>query len=174
MKSIFILIYIIGLSLAGLPSGSKGDHGKGSEYIKVIRVVDGDTFWADDGSRKGIKIRLIGVDAPESRTTGQKKIGYFGQQSKEYLSKLLTNKRVRLQYDVGRKDQYNRTLAYVFLPDGTFVNAELVKRGYAVVMTIPPNVKYADKFLKLERKARKNKRGYWNEKHYIYNNINDL
>jgi micrococcal nuclease len=112
---------------------------------------------------KGLNIRLIGIDAPESRNTGRKKIGYYGQQSKEYLTKLLDNKKVRLEYDVGRKDQYNRTLAYVYLPDGTFVNAELVRKGYAMVMTIPPNVKYAEKFVKLQRKARKNNRGLWND-----------
>ena len=135
------------------------------EYMNVVKIVDGDTFWADDGSVKGVKIRLIGVDAPETRNTGRKIIGYYGQQSKEYLIKLLTGKKVRLEYDVGRKDQYNRTLAYVYLSDGTFVNAELVKRGYAMVMTIPPDVRYVDRFLKLERRARKNNRGLWNEKH---------
>lgn len=91
-------------------------------------------------------------------------IGYYGQQSKEFSAKLLENRKVRLEYDVDRSDQYNRTLAYVYLEDGTFVNAELVKRGYALVMTVPPNVKYAEKFVKLERKARKHNRGLWNEK----------
>ena len=137
--------------------------------MDVIRVVDGDTFWADVGSEKGINIRLIGVDAPESRNTARKTIGYYGQQSKEYLTKLLENKKVRLEYDVGRKDQYKRTLAYVYLPDGTFVNADLVKNGYAMVMTIPPNVKYAEKFVKLQRRARNNNRGLWNEKPVNFN-----
>ena len=105
------------------------------------------------------------MDAPESRNTGLGKIGYYGQQSKEFLTKLLENKKVRLEYDVRGKDQYNRTLAYVYLSDGTFVNAELVKKGHAMVMTIPPNVKYAEKFVKLQRRARKNNRGLWNEKH---------
>jgi micrococcal nuclease len=135
------------------------------EYMNVVKIVDGDTFWADDGNEKRIKIRLIGVDAPESRNTGRKLIGYYGQQSKEYLTKMLTNKKVRLVYDVGRKDQYSRELAYVYLEDGTFVNAELVKEGYAMVMTVPPNVKYAELFVKLERRARNRNKGLWNEKH---------
>jgi micrococcal nuclease len=133
------------------------------EYMNVAKIVDGDTFWANDGSEKGIKIRLIGVDAPESRNTGNKKIGYYGQQSKEYLTKLLENKMVRLEYDVDRYDQYGRILAYVYLEDGTFVNAELVKQGYAMVMTVPPNVKYVDKFVKLQRRARNKRLGLWNE-----------
>jgi micrococcal nuclease len=131
-------------------------------FMDVKSIVDGDTFWANDGSVKGIKVRLIGVDAPESRNSGQKRIGFFGQESKNFLTKLIAGKRVRMEYDVGRKDKYNRTLAYVYLTDGTFVNAELIKKGYAMVMTVPPNVKYAEKFVKLQRGARNKNRGLWN------------
>jgi micrococcal nuclease len=131
--------------------------------MAVKSVVDGDTFWADDGSPKGLKIRLIGVDAPESRVSGQKQIGYYGQQSKDFLTKMIGGKKIRLEYDVDRTDRYDRTLAYVYLPDGTFVNAELVKRGYAMVMTVPPNVKYAEKFVRWERMARNASRGLWKE-----------
>ena len=134
-------------------------------YISVKKVIDGDTFWAMVGAKDSIKIRLIGVDAPESRNTGRKIIGFYGQQSKEYLTKLLSGKKVRLEYDIDKEDRYNRTLAYVYLSDGTFVNAELVKQGYAMVMTIPPNVRYAERFVKLERRAQINNRGLWNEKH---------
>ncbi|HTN68218.1 MAG TPA: thermonuclease family protein, partial [Dysgonamonadaceae bacterium] len=67
----------------------------------------------------------------------------------------------RLEYDVGRLDRFGRTLAYVYLEDGTFLNADLLKKGYARIMTIQPNVKHADYFLKLERKARKKKKGMW-------------
>jgi micrococcal nuclease len=75
----------------------------------------------------------------------------------------LDGKLVRLEYDIDRFDQYKRTLAYVYLEDGTFVNADLVKNGYAMVMTVPPNVKYADEFVKLQREAREKGRGLWNE-----------
>ena len=131
--------------------------------MPVTKVIDGDTFWADDGSEKGIKIRLIGVDAPESRNVFKKVVGYFGKESKQYMTSLIAGKKVRLVYDIDPLDQYGRTLAYVYLQDGTFVNAELVKQGYAMVMTVPPNVKYAEKFVKLERRARKNNRGLWNK-----------
>ena len=112
-------------------------------------MVDGDTFWVDDGSEKGMKIRLIGVDAPESRNAFRKVVGYFGKQSKDFMTTLIAGKKVRLEYDVDHLDQYGRTLAYVYLQNGIFVNAELVKKGYAMVMTIPLNVKYAEKFVKL-------------------------
>jgi len=58
-------------------------------------------------------------------------------------------------------DQYRRTLAYVILDDGNFVNAELIKGGYAVVLTIPPNVRHTDEFLRLQRKARRQDKGLW-------------
>jgi micrococcal nuclease len=127
----------------------------------VMRVIDGDTFVIEDGTKKGEKIRLIGVDAPESRNTGRKKIGYYGKEAKKYLTNLLTGESVRLEYDVTRTDRYGRTLAYVYLADGTFLNAHLVAEGYAMVMTVPPNVKYAEDFVKLQRQARENNKGLW-------------
>jgi len=150
---LLILLYSVSLSAE--------DKTQGKEYYPVKRVVDGDTFWIDDGSAKGVKVRLIGVDAPESRNSGNKEITYFGKEASDYLTKLIGGKKVRLEYDAGHFDKYGRTLAYVYLQDGTFINAKLVKDGYANVMTIPPNVKYADTFLKLERKARNQKRGMW-------------
>lgn len=132
-----------------------------SKLYNIKKVVDGDTFWLDNGTAKGLKVRLIGVNAPESRKVNRKDVEYFGKEAKIYLTKFLSNKRVRLVYDVAPIDRYGRTLAYVYLEDGTFLNAHLVKNGYASVMTIPPNVKYADYFVKLQRDARLNNRGLW-------------
>lgn len=127
----------------------------------VMKVVDGDTFWISDGSEKGVKVRLIGIDAPESRKTGKKEVGYFGKESKIFLTDMIEGKRVRLEYDVGRRDQFHRILAYAYLEDGTFINAELVKNGYAVVMTIAPNVRFAETFASAQREAREARRGLW-------------
>jgi micrococcal nuclease len=132
-----------------------------SKLYSIKKIVDGDTFWIDNRTAKGLKVRLIGVNAPESRKTNRKDVEYYGKEAKTYLTKLLSNKRVRLVYDVAPKDRYGRALAYVYLEDGTFLNAHLVKNGYASVMTIPPNVKYADYFVKLQREARLNNRGLW-------------
>ncbi len=137
----------------------------------VARVVDGDTIVLSDGSR----VRLIGIDTPElhysekllkdSRRSGKdiKTIQRMGKKAKEFTARLCLDKKVTLECDVEKRDRYGRTLAYVFLEDGTFVNAEIVKAGYAQIMTIPPNVKYADLFLKLEREARQGSRGLWAE-----------
>ena len=74
--------------------------------------------------------------------------------------RLVGGKKVRLEYDVGRTDQYGRTLAYVYAGD-VFVNAELVRSGYAMVYTFPPNVEYYKTFVALQEEARKQKRGLW-------------
>ena len=110
-----------------------------------------------------MKVRLIGVDAPESKNVFRKKIGYYGKEAKAYLTKILSGKNIKLVCDVDSLDQYGRTLAYVYLEDGTFVNADLMRNGYAMLMTIPPNVKFADEFLKLQQEARENNRGLWKE-----------
>ncbi|MCX5715222.1 MAG: thermonuclease family protein [Candidatus Omnitrophica bacterium] len=85
----------------------------------------------------------------------------LGRRSYEFTKNLVEGKRVSLEFDVEKHDKYGRLLVYVYLKDGTFVNAEIVKQGYANLMTIPPNVKYADLFLKLYRQARDEKRGLW-------------
>ncbi len=134
---------------------------KGEErYATVRRVIDGDTFVIDNGRKKGERVRLIGIDAPETRRTARKEVGYYGPEAKEYLQAMLTGKNVKLVFDVGKKDRYGRLLAYVYLRE-KFVNAELVAQGYAVTYTLAPNVQYADFFVKLERQARQAKRGLW-------------
>ncbi len=140
------------LSAASIPSKT---------FFAVTRIVDGDTFWVNNNTPKGLKIRIIGIDAPEAKRTFNREAGYYGIESKMYLTKMLTGKRVRLVSDVDSLDRYGRTLSYVYLEDGTFVNAELLKNGYAVLLTIPPNVAFADHFAKLQREARGNKRGLW-------------
>lgn len=141
---------------------SRSDRDSLSGYMSIKKFVDGDTFWVDDGSEKGLKIRLIGVNTPET-VHPRKPVEYYGKEASNYVKNRLTGKKVRLEFDVDRVDRYGRTLAYVFLKDGTFLNADLIKKGYGQVMTVPPNVKYSEKFLELERKARENNIGLWKE-----------
>jgi len=142
-----------------------------SDYadIRVTRAVDGDTLKLENGER----VRLIGIDTPElheskklyrdSQRSGQDvgTIQKLGERAYKFTRNLVEGQYVRLEFDVERFDKYGRLLAYVYLLDGTFVNAEIVKQGYASLMTIPPNVKYVDLFLELYREARENKRGLW-------------
>lgn len=146
--------------------------GKTYNYTDILvkRVVDGDTLQIESGE----KVRLIGIDTPEmhesnklykdSQRSGEDvaTIQKLGRSAYEFTRKLVEGKRVSLEFDVEKYDKYNRLLAYVYINrDKTFVNAEIIKEGYASVMTFPPNVKYSDLFLKLYQEARKNKRGLW-------------
>lgn len=115
----------------------------------VLRVIDGDTVALKGGQR----VRYIGIDTPEKGRP------YYLEAKKEN-EKLVLGKKVRLEFDVEKQDKYGRTLAYVYVGD-VFINAELVKNGYAMVYTCPPNVKYAKTFLALQREARKAERGLW-------------
>ena len=132
-----------------------------SKFLEITKFVDGDTFWVKRSDGKDEKIRLIGVNTPEARNTGRTQIEYFGKEASAYVKKLLTGKKVRLEFDVQRYDRYKRTLAYIYLENGTFLNAHLVKEGYATVATYPPNVKYANLFVKLEKEARSKRKGLW-------------
>lgn len=141
------------------------------EDILVKRVIDGDTFILDNGER----VRLIGIDTPETRVNNRiygqaqrskrdiQTIMDFGKRAYEFTRSLVDTKRVRLEFDVERFDKYGRLLCYVYLKDGTFVNAEIIKQGYAYLLSIPPNVRYADLFRKFFEEARENNRGLWKE-----------
>ena len=94
-----------------------------SEWRLVTRVVDGDTIIVGAGER----VRLIGVDTPETKDP-RKPVEYYGKEATAFTKKMVQGKRVRLEFDqanahIGHKDRYRRTLAYVFLEDGTFLNA---------------------------------------------------
>ncbi len=146
------------LALAGLwPSVSKPQPVETQQAV-VRRVSDGDTVVLIDGRR----VRYIGIDTPELHHP-TKPVQYYAREAAEFNRQLVEGKQVRIEYDLERKDKYGRTLAYLYLPDGTFVNAELVRQGYAHTLTIPPNVRHADEFTQLQREARTARRGLWNK-----------
>lgn len=187
MKSVFKVILFTGLlititSLVNAerqPDSSASNLGwklpfffsKSYNYndILVTRVVDGDTLVLENKER----VRLIGIDTPEmhesdklfkdAQRTNQDAaaIQELGKRSFSFTRELAEGKRVRLEFDVEKKDKYKRLLAYVYLEDGTFVNAQIIKEGYASLMTYPPNIKYVDLFKELYKQARESKRGLW-------------
>ena len=131
-------------------------------WYKVSKITDGDTFYVTTSSSKKYKIRLIGIDAPETRNLGVKvRKEYFGTEAKIFVTQLLKNKKVKLTFDVQKTDRYGRVLAYVYLENGIFLNQYLVEKGYAVVSTFPPNVKFVEVFTKAEKSARNKKLGLW-------------
>ncbi len=124
-----------------------------SAVVQVVRVIDGDTIQVYCVFGDRVTVRYVGVDTPEIHHP-MKGVERAGKEASEANRKLVDGKTVRLEFDVQEQDRYGRLLAYVYLEEGTFVNAWLVENGYAVVMTIPPNVKHQELFLKLQREAR--------------------
>jgi micrococcal nuclease len=125
-----------------------------------VRVVDGDTIRvALPGGEE--PVRYIGIDTPESVKPGSP-VECFARRASAFNSRLVDGEPVRLVADVDPRDRYGRLLAYVYRArDGLFVNAELVRRGYATAYTVPPNVRHADDFRRLADRARQAGRGLW-------------
>ena len=121
----------------------------------VTRVIDGDTLVV-----QGVgTVRLIGVDTPET-VDPRRPVQYFGKEAFEFTRRMAQGKVVRLEFDVDRKDRYGRTLAYVYLPDATFLNAKIVKQGYGHAYTQFP-FRHLDQFRAYEREAHDAGRGLW-------------
>ncbi len=130
-------------------------------YIKpvsatCIRAVDGDTIIVDIAGVKE-RVRLIGVDTPETKHP-RKPVQHFGKEAYNFTWRMAEGKKVRLEFDQNQRDRYKRLLAYVYLEDGTFLNAEIIKQGYGHAYTKFP-FKYMHKFRQHEREARLKKRG---------------
>jgi micrococcal nuclease len=124
----------------------------------VLTIVDGDTIDVQLEGRT-VRVRYIGVNTPGTKHP-RKGIEPFGKEAKEANRHLVEGKTVRLALDVEKWDRYRRLLAYVYVGE-TMIDAELVRLGYAQVATYPPNVKYQQLFLKLQRETREAKRGLW-------------
>jgi len=167
-----------------------------AQTYTVERVIDGDILKLTNGER----VRLIGIDTPESKPNNKAKrdskrtgkgletITEMGKSAKKFMEARISSGRssIRLEYDVKKRDKYGRLLAYVFYDDmrmmqfvmkpaweygtssGLFLNAEIIKGGYATPMTFPPNVKYADVFKELYEEAREQERGLWSEESNLF------
>lgn len=130
-----------------------------AQLYDVVRVVDGDTIIVNVNGVEE-RIRLIGIDTPESVHPDPTQNNRYGTIASDYTKNLLTGKKVSLELDVQERDKYGRLLAYVYL-DGVMVNKTLLQAGMAQVSTYPPNVKYVDDFLALQKTARDNNVGLW-------------
>ena len=126
------------------------------EQVRINFIYDGDTVRTDTGE----KIRLLGVDAPEMNWE-EREPNFFAREAFEYTKENLLGQLVYLEYDEVKEDKYGRTLAYLFLADGTFFNQKLLEEGYARLLLIPPNLKYSDVLREAEERARAAGRGIW-------------
>jgi endonuclease YncB( thermonuclease family) len=152
------LVLVI-LAITATPSAAQTWH-------RVKWVNDGDTIVLSTGQR----VRYIGINAPEVDHEDQK-AEPFGYQARALNRKLVGSKTIRLEYDADPRDRYGRSLAYIFLKDGTFVNACLLEAGMAYYLHRKPNLKYRDRLLKAQQDAMQSKNGLWRnwrEKEKLY------
>jgi micrococcal nuclease len=143
-----------------------GSPGVPNDAIRahVTRVVDGDTVVLSgipvgeiDRRTGGHRARLIGIDTPETHNGTE----CFGREASAFTERELDGKDVRVAFDVDPLDRYGRALVYVWEVDGTFFNGLLAADGFALQLTVPPNVRYADLFSRLVSQARNANRGFW-------------
>jgi micrococcal nuclease len=149
----------------------------GNAYNKatVVKVVDGDTIRIEINGQEEA-VRLIGIDTPESKINKKAKkdsvktnhdvetITAMGKEAAKYVRTLVRKgDSVSIEFDVQKRDKYNRLLVYAYLSDGKMLNEEIIKAGYANIMTYPPNVRYQDRFVRAYREARDTKRGLYRE-----------
>ena len=131
-----------------------------SEKVKVTKVIDGDTIEIDGG----VKVRLLGIDTPETKDP-RKPVQCFGKQASNETTQLIEGKFVVLEKDVSETDKYQRLLRYVFLPlnggKTLFVNDYLIREGFAKILNYPPDVKYAEQFLQAQENAKIEGLGLW-------------
>jgi micrococcal nuclease len=138
-----------------VPVGCSAQHAGRpvADACTVSRVSDGDSFRCSDGRR----VRLIGIDSPESQ---QQPIGAEARQA--LLRLLPQGSTVKLESDVAAHDQYGRVLAYVWA-GSTLVNESMVRDGWAVLYTVPPNVRYSDRLQRAQEEARARRTGLWSQ-----------
>jgi micrococcal nuclease len=158
------ILLIAALSCISLVMGLTGKQGgeersSAPSTVEVVRVIDGDSVRVSVNGRRD-EVRLIGIDAPEM---GQRP---WGRRAKEHLEDLLfgSSENPSIEYDVERRDKYGRLLAYVRTGDGRFVNEEMLRDGFAVLFTVPPNVRYMKEFRAAQESARDRGLGIWGKR----------
>ncbi len=122
-------------------------------------MTDGDTVKVSPEINGEDTVRFIGVDTPE--TNPEQGVQPFGREATAFSEANLLDEEVSLEFDAEKEDDYDRLLAYVYLPDGTMFNETLLREGYAQVATFPPNTRYVDRFEDAQEEAREAGRGIW-------------
>jgi micrococcal nuclease len=160
MSRVRLVLGLILIAVAAYTATATSGGGTEKTAGNVLRVVDGDTIHVSVGGQDE-SVRYIGVDTPESVKPGTP-VQCFAKRASAYNERLVAGEQVRLVLDAEHRDRYGRLLAYVYRErDGLFVNAALVRGGYAVPLTIPPNVAHADEFRQMAATARRKGRGLW-------------
>ena len=166
LKRLTLTLILVLLASGGTSPAVDAD----SLRVKVRWVDDGDTIVVAGGER----VRYLGINTPEVAHKDEPGEP-FGDEAKAFNKKLVQGRWINLELAEQQRDPYGRLLAYVFLADGTFVNGELVRQGYAHLLRKQPKLRYWERLLALQRQALKEKKGMWSlpvvkpEKFYIGN-----
>jgi micrococcal nuclease len=174
MRRLFTLLIVAVILTVGLIYYTDHQVMSGDENSAVIvRVIDGDTYLIRYLGKEE-KLRLIGIDTPETQANRKarkdmdryekdiKSMIELGNEARNFVNKLIpAGTKIRLEFDVQRRDQYGRLLAYVYLENGEMLNEKIIAEGYANPMTYPPNVKYHQLFMIKYQDARYFKKGLW-------------
>jgi micrococcal nuclease len=162
-----LLFLFLVFSFVSISYGKVQEH----KIYRVQRVIDGDTFILNTGDH----VRLIGIDAPEmednaklkrdieERHLSEKSEIAMGRRSYSFTKNLIAGKKIRIEFDKDKYDEYKRALVYAYLTNGTFINAKIIEAGYAYVYSVKPNLKHLRQFERLYKRARENHRGLWKE-----------
>lgn len=154
-----LLLYVV-LAVGGfdLSSTDARAGATASAARVVVRAIDGDTLELDGRER----VRLIGIDTPETHEASSERVRVFGERAKAFVRELVVGNSVRLEYERGAlsRDRYGRTLAYVFLADGRLLNLEILRAGYGFAYLRFPFAR-ANEFRDAEAEARRARRGLW-------------
>lgn len=154
--TIAVTSFLSGCSTGGTGVATNAD----GTNATVVRVIDGDTVDLRVGGRTE-RVRLIGIDTPETKRPNTP-VQCYGPEASAYTAALLPeNTAVRLERDLEPRDAYDRLLGYVFLADGTFVNAEIIRSGHARTLTIEPNTSYSAELARAADEARRAGAGLW-------------
>ena len=166
LKRLTLTLILVLFASGGTSPAADAD----SLRVKVHWVDDGDTIVVAGGER----VRYLGINTPEVAHKDEPGEP-FGDEAKAFNKKLVQGRWINLELAEQQRDPYGRLLAYVFLADGTFVNGELVRQGYAHLLRKQPKLRYWERLLALQRQALKEKKGMWSlpvvkpEKFYIGN-----
>lgn len=132
---------------------------KDKQVVTVTKVVDGDTIEVTGG----LKVRLIGIDTPET-VDPRRGVQCFGKEASNRTKELLLNQQIVMVKDISETDKYGRLLRYIFLAkDNTFINEQLVREGFAHASSYPPDIQFQTLFKAAEKDASESNRGFWGD-----------
>ena len=169
---LLLLAVLIAPAVAGAEPCAMPRKPAGLATASVVRVVDGDTLVVRLADGRSTRVRMIGIDTPEMHPSDKltrdaqrssqdaAAIQALGAKASAFTKKHLTGRKVEMERDATALDRYGRTLAYVWVGDELY-NLVIVREGYAGLLTMPPNVKYADTLAACHRAAREGRRGLW-------------